>query len=565
MPIQDLSAAAEQITTCTAEFCIIGGGMAGLFIARRLAEAGRNVLVLESGKRGYEPQTHNLNEIVDVQGRYTRALDGRFRGLGGSSSRWGGRLVPIYPEDAGERPHLNLAAWPLPHAQLQKYQAEIEGIFGVTHVAYGQEAVKSCGLDEAFHADDPDFSPRLAKWIQFRRCNIANLWSAELERLKGLDIWLGATVTSFALDRQNGTLREVEARSLDGKRIKVTAERFVIAAGTIETTRLLLWLDRQSDGHAFSRSAVLGRYFQDHLKAEVATIERRKLAQGNRLFGYHYTNGTRRSLHIDFTPGAQRETGAPSAFAYAAMDLSTSKLAHAKTIARGLQRGKVDVRELASLAVELPLVARSLYWRFVRKQVFIPADVRLGLQIAIEQTPHRDNRITLASEADALGMPKAAVNWRPQMADEVAFRAVARRLKTYWSRAGLDEDFPLDWRVAEAAGGMEFTDIAEAYAHPSGSARMGTDPAESVVGPDLVCHDIPNVSVASAAAFPTSGSANPTLTILELALHHADRLLTAKRVETRVSAPYQASSRILADAIAPFSASATKTTSSSAI
>ncbi len=68
-------------------------------------------------------------------------------------------------------------------------------------------------------------------------------------------------------------------------------------------------------------------------------------------------------------------------------------------------------------------------------------------------------------------------------------------------------------------------DQAEACAHPSGSTRMGTDPAESVVGPDLRCHAIPNVAVASASVFPAAGSANPTFTIMKLALWLADAYL----------------------------------------
>jgi choline dehydrogenase-like flavoprotein len=54
---------------------------------------------------------------------------------------------------------------------------------------------------------------------------------------------------------------------------------------------------------------------------------------------------------------------------------------------------------------------------------------------------------------------------------------------------------------------------------------MGLTPSASVVGPDLRCHAIPNVAVASASVFPTSGSANPTFTIMKMALWLADSYL----------------------------------------
>ena len=65
-------------------------------------------------------------------------------------------------------------------------------------------------------------------------------------------------------------------------------------------------------------------------------------------------------------------------------------------------------------------------------------------------------------------------------------------------------------------------DQAKDCAHPSGTTRMGTNAAESVVGPDLRCHSIPNVAIASASVFPTAGSANPTFTLMKLALSLGD-------------------------------------------
>jgi choline dehydrogenase-like flavoprotein len=59
--------------------------------------------------------------------------------------------------------------------------------------------------------------------------------------------------------------------------------------------------------------------------------------------------------------------------------------------------------------------------------------------------------------------------------------------------------------------------FAQDYAHPSGTTRMGTERSSSVVGADLVCHHVPNLSVVSASCFPSTGSANPTLTVMLLA------------------------------------------------
>ena len=60
--------------------------------------------------------------------------------------------------------------------------------------------------------------------------------------------------------------------------------------------------------------------------------------------------------------------------------------------------------------------------------------------------------------------------------------------------------------------------------HASGTTRMGTDPAESVVGPDLRTHDLENLYVAGASTFVTIGATAPTFTIAALSLRLAEHL-----------------------------------------
>ena len=60
--------------------------------------------------------------------------------------------------------------------------------------------------------------------------------------------------------------------------------------------------------------------------------------------------------------------------------------------------------------------------------------------------------------------------------------------------------------------------------HHIGTARMGDDPRTSVVDANCRVHGVANLHIASAAVFPTSSQANPTLTVVALALRLADRL-----------------------------------------
>jgi choline dehydrogenase-like flavoprotein len=184
----------------------------------------------------------------------------------------------------------------------------------------------------------------------------------------------------------------------------------------------------------------------------------------------------------------------------------------------------VGPRDLVRLAADSATLMRGVYWRYVRSRHFWPADLRHTVNVWIEQLPNHANHIALSERCDAYGVPQARIEWQPTEADERTFRACIEHLKSYWARHDLQRIGTLDWVAGLNEGAVPVNSIATALLHPSGSTRMGMDPRDSVVDPHLRCHAVPNLSIASASAFPTAGSANPTLAILELALRAADAM-----------------------------------------
>jgi len=516
----------------TAKFCVIGAGFAGILIARKLAQAGHRVVLLESGYRSIDAPTQTLGELDGGSNRLTGPQEGRLRGLGGASRQWAGRLLPLSASDVGERHHIGLAGWPITYNDLDRYRREVELMFGVDDGSYEENAVADLRLGAIVPRNDPDITPRYPKWINFRQCDLAYLFKQELDDSELIEVWLGATVTTFKLDNDTCNLNSVVAESLSGHRLQVNSANFILAAGTIETTRLLLLLNRQSDDRAFEGCSALGCFFQDHLGGTLGYLVPRDAFISNRWFGYHLFNTGRRSVHLETTAKAQAEDRAASGFAHVFWDIPVnSSMEVLKNFIRGLQSGKASlpVRGLLRLGMDGGQMARMLWWRYRWNQLFIPETMGLKLHIWIEQVPNAASRITLSNQVNRLGTPRASVNWQVTQEDEHTVRKIVDRVRGYWMRSGLAAACPIQWVAQVADREARLTDLMADVFHPSGTTRMGIRPADSVVDSNLSCHNIGNLTVCSASVFPVPGSANPTLALMQLALRAGDHLAVKGR------------------------------------
>ena len=271
--IRDLSASDDRRLTAKCAVCVIGGGIAGLIAASRLSASGRRVIVLESGDRKPLDRFDAFNVVEQVGETYQNAVTGRVRALGGTSNTWGGRIMPLAPHDMAPRDYLGLSGWPIERAELDRFVPEIERLFRLDQSSYEELPPSPSRPHDPLPGGRQDMTPRWSKWPTFRRRNVAHLLRDMVAIKRNPEIWLNATVCDLLFDAAAGRLTGVEARSINGRRLTVVADWFVLAAGTFETTRLLLQLDELTDGRAFSGCDALGRYFNDHLKIEAGRIE----------------------------------------------------------------------------------------------------------------------------------------------------------------------------------------------------------------------------------------------------------------------------------------------------
>ena len=129
------------------------------------------------------------------------------------------------------------------------------------------------------------------------------------------------------------------------------------------------------------------------------------------------------------------------------------------------------------------------------------------LGLLCELLPRAGNRVTLADDRDAHGMPVARLDYTQCDNDRANIAYGRKVLERIWEAAGAQDTLAID-----------------RYAHLVGGCRMGTAPEESVIDADHRAWGVPNLLIADGSVMPTQGAANPALTIMALASRLAERL-----------------------------------------
>jgi choline dehydrogenase-like flavoprotein len=508
----DAGELSEDRTDHNFDVCIIGGGTAGLPLGQSLADRGLNVAILEgggfasSGANDPDPaQERRPNEPVTQRGWV--------RGVGGTSRIWGGRLVELDPAELQPRPYVGQAGWPLSLTELNRHTADVESLFHLPTGAFRRDAGWAYETFAQRPAEPRAVEPSYPVIVQRRFRDVSRVLNAPAGSRQPT-VFANATVSSFITDAETGRLQAVEAQSLRGNRVSIRARHFVLAAGAVESTRLLLWLDREASGRVFSAPQNLGHYFQDHIAVPAGTVRSYEPRLLSALLGLRSRDKARRVVHFGLSADLQRQLSLPNAYLnFQVAHNDARQMERIRTSALGSGGGAFGkaLRAFRDTPRDIPFAALLSTWYLLKTAGYRPRTVDVVAQIVIEQLPQYGNAISLSGQLDRFGVPTAKVAWEVSSGDHINMLSAQSIYRDFWDRSGLTNYCAVRWHdLANAAADMI------GVFHPCGSIAMGLDPKSSVVGPDLSCHAVKNLSVLSTAVFPSTGSGNPTMTLLQL-------------------------------------------------
>ena len=536
----------EDGTPFAADIVVVGGGVAGITLAMKLAEGARSVILLEAGGETYEEESQELydGEVAD-EALHPAPKTYRQRRLGGTSTIWGGRCVPFDTMDFAQRPWIAHSGWPFDLSDLQPFYAESNALCEAGRFAYTAEqafpeGVKPILSSFAGQQFDDNTLERFSCPSDFGR-----RYRRRLASDRNIRTLLHANVTNIN-SSVSGRVDSVTVQTLKGKQFEVSAGRFVLAMGGLEIPRLLLSSQAAQPGTLGDGTDWIGRGYMCHIAGTIGSLQ---VATGVSVeHGYHVAQeGTYCRQRFTLKPQAQRDlavgnfvarlhhpripdpshrSGFLSAIFLAKPFISyeyrkrlhggdkasmLNMLAHVRNIASDpVKTGGV----LAHWAITHTLAERKFPSIIVK-----PPSGKYSVDFNAEQEPNPDSRITLTQDKDRLGMRKMRVDWRYTANDmrtvRVSLRALAADLEASRSATlQFDDDEVEVCALRDGAYG----------GHHIGTTRMSASPRSGVVDSDCRVHGTPNLYIASSSVFPTSSHANPTLTVVAMTLRLAEHL-----------------------------------------
>ncbi len=511
---------------------VVGAGPAGLALAFALADAGTPVVLLESGgdsrERDAGQGVAHLNEAVQTGLPLDGVANGRARMLGGTAALWHGQCMRLHDIDMQPRPWVAHSGWPIPLAALDAHYPAAERFLDVSGRGYGPQRWQEHGglaplpwdAERLLH-DFTEVTPRPHLGLVHR---------ARLAAHRHLHVLLHATASRVLLAGHQ--VRGIELRDTERPALQLPATRVVLATGAIENARLLMLSDPAGIGLGTGRQHT-GRYYQDHpiiRTAQVLPSDHRVLQ--DRYIALH-RHGRRLFPKVRLAPQAQareRLLDATAVFVHEHDDPARDALRRLLLSARYGRWPAHPWRDaLQSLTAPLP-VARDLWRRHARGLATATPPKAVWLQLWLEQQPDADSRITLADSTDRLGLRQARLHWTCSDLELHTSRTLTRWVAADLARLQLAQVRELPAMHDDAAWRASVGDAA----HPAGTTRMAADPSTGVVDSQLQVHGVAGLYVAGSSVFPTCGYANPTLTIVALALRLAEHLRAAHKVAAGV-------------------------------
>jgi choline dehydrogenase-like flavoprotein len=485
----NFSEIAENDSILNADICIVGAGAAGITMALQYINTPYRILLLEGGAISYDDKYQRL-----YQGKTTKndkedskyLISSRLRMFGGTTGHWNGFCRPFDDLDFEVRDWVPNSGWPISAPDLIPYYDAAAKLLQIKpfNLADDRTAIANRFLDDdTFTVKDYHVSPPT-------RFN--EVYRKDLESASNIAVVLDASVVNINLEDNGEQVSSLDVASIykTNKRVKFKARQFVLATGGIENAKVLLnSTDLQQKGIG-NQNGIVGKYFLEH--AEYNKPWNMTLALPNNdpaPFMFSPTPASRKTAAIMPTVQTQRQHKILNASGM----LQTYKPESVNKNFTGISNAINYIDSLkASRSSPAPYQPYSIFLR-------------------TEMTPNENNHCYLVEEKDVFGNQQVALKYKVDELIDHTISAFAKILGVELGYKGIG-------RVnSYYTSGIHLTKMRNGW-HHMGTTRMASSDQKGVVDSNCKVFGINNLYIAGSSVFATSSYANPTFTIVALAL-----------------------------------------------
>jgi choline dehydrogenase-like flavoprotein len=552
-----------------ADVVVIGAGPAGIVVALEMARSGTEVLLIESGLEAYSERIEKLADAAQYDHDLHSPMEiARRRQVGGTSTIWGGRCVPYDPIDFDSRPFMDDTDWPIAYEDILPFYER-----ACAWMSVGRPVFDTAQSSQLARPIVPGFidgevrNTTLERWSL--PVNFGHEYRDQLLDAKNIRLVTGLTCTEIVVVPGESKVDHLECRTIDGATTQVRGRRYVLAAGGLEGTRLLLASTGPNGTALGNHSDHLGRWYMSHLEGVISNVHF-STPPRQTIFGIERdVDGVYVRRRLSFSREFQHERQLPNivawlanrepadarhksgvlSFVYLMLSSPLGKYVATDAQRRSLKGEKVPgspygeaeqrpFSEHVMNIVRQPIAtARFIFsfgiGRFLSKRrmpgffIYSPDNI-YPLQYHGEHRPHRDSRVTLSDDRDELGMPRLNIDIKFSQEDLDGVIAAHECWDEHLRRTGCGHVEYLHDDLGEAI----MSRVGGGF-HQIGTTRMAANPDDGVVDENLTVHGVENLSVISSSTFVTSGQANSTLLIVMMALRLAEYL--AQRSDNAVT------------------------------
>ena len=392
------------------EVCIIGGGAAGITIARELLHAELRVCVLEGGGLEYS-ETGQANYAGKNIGLPYPDLDvTRLRYFGGSTNHWGGWCAPLNAIDFEPRSWVPYSGRPITKTDLDPFYKRAQSVCQLGPYYYGDRIWQRLGKSRPHFARDKLIS---RFWQHSAPTRFGQVYRDDLNTEKSVHVLLNANVTSLNVGSDSNSLKFADFITQEGKRGRVRARQFVLASGGIENPRLLLLSNSIEPRGLGNRHDLVGRFFMEHPHIPCARVAANDSAALIGMYDPHRLDGL--VVHAGLCPSEiiqEEQKVLNGSVTVETVEHPDPSVRNAQALWRGLKAREFpnDFDEKVwSVISGIDTVAATTWKRFAENE-----RVRGYIQLyaRMEQAPNPESRIQLSKERDALGLHRVELDWR---------------------------------------------------------------------------------------------------------------------------------------------------------